>query len=323
VHWFESVSEYTWRNCLEIANGHQIAMDFEGCVQCCLSYLQRYLIPPSNETVAHAAISKSLRVIFACGGNGSRWGRFLNMPKQQVDTGDGLPLIQRTINQFRCYMPDAPFHILIREGGYKDFNNINSANIITTVMNDATNAGIEVLENVLVNPLTQSNILIIYGDVYFSKSAVETIVKTICGECNHPKYFGRKHQNKQFGNNGGEIFGVYIPFQQQELLLTYYKFIDRMYLGFPMYRRSSWEVLALLGLMHKQETGEHGYPYLLDNDARNTYNQIIKVLQEREFNPMTWIEIDDETEDFDFPCEYINRLMLTVHRVGITLDSQM
>ena len=310
------MSEYTWRNCLEIARGQQSAMDFEGCVRCCLSYLHRYLIPPSNETVAHAAIPKSLRVIFACGGNGSRWGRFLNMPKQQVDTGDGLPLIQRTINQFRCYMPEVPFHILIREGGYEDFNNINSANIISTVMNDETPVGIEVLENVLRSPTVQSDVLLIYGDVYFSKSAVETIVKTICGECNHPKYFGRKHQNKNFGNNGGEIFGIYIPFRQQELLLMYYKFINRIYLGFPMYRVSGWEVLALLGLLNKSNTGELVHPCLIENNAVSTYNQLVEVFIKREFNPMTWIEIDDETEDFDFPYEYLQRLGWTVKWVG-------
>ena len=162
----------------------------------------------------------------------------------------------------------------------------------------------------------QSDVLLIYGDVYFSETAVETIVKTISGECNYPKYFGRKHQNKQFANNGGEIFGVYIPFHQQELLLMYYKFIKRIYLGFPLHRVSSWEVLALLGLLNTSNTGELVYPCLIGNDAGETFNQLAGIFVKREFNLMTWIEIDDETEDFDYPYEYLHRLGRTIVWVG-------
>ena len=314
---------YTFQTCRTAAKEHLRAMEFEKYVECCLSFLSNHLLPPTKVINANVSLLKSLRVIIPCGGKGTRWKRFLNIPKQQINMGDGMPLVQRTINQFRCYMPEVPFHILIRKDAHVDFNNINGTNFLDTLPGEEESVVMEVLENLLVNPLKQSDVLLIFGDVYFSESAVETIVKTVSGECNYLKYFGRKHQNKKFWNNGGEIFGIYIPFHQQELLLAYYKFIHRMYFGFPMHRVSGWEVLALLGLMHKHEEGELGYPYLLDNDAGNTYNHIIKVLQEREFAPMTWIEIDDETEDFDFPCEYIDRLMLTVHRVGIMLDSQI
>ncbi len=246
----------------------------------------------------------------------------MNTPKQQVNMGDGLPLVQRTINQFRAYMPGVDFTVLVKEGAMKSFGNIKDANLASTVTNDETPVGIEVLENQLHSPTTQSNILWIYGDVFFSESAVATIAKTVSGDCKHPKFFGRKHRNQKFGNTGGELFGAYVPLRQQPLLREYYNFVDRLYLGFPMHRRSSWEVLALLGLINKSETGEFGHPCLIDNDAEKTYNQLIRVFQERKFNPLTWIEIDDETEDFDFPCEYIERLLRTVVWVGATLDSR-
>ncbi len=317
-----SLMEYAWRNTLDTARAHARAMEFEECVECCLAYLGRHLSPPSNKIVASAITPKSLRVIFPCGGNGSRWGRFLNIPKHQVNMGDGIPLIQRTINQFRSYMPDVDFTVLVKEDAMENFKNITDADLASTVMNDETPVGTEVLENMLHSRIMQSDILWIYGDVFFSESAVASIAKTTSADCRHPKFFGRKYRNQKFGNTGGEIFGVYAPLHQQPLLREYYSFIDRLYLGFPMHRRSSWEVLALLGLADKHGTGELRRPRLIDNDAEQTYNQLIRVFQERRFDPMTWVEIDDETEDFDFPCEYIERLLRTVIGVGVTLDSR-
>ena len=309
-------NEYTWQTCLTAAQEHWRAMEFEKFTECCLSFLSNHLLPPTKVINANVSLSKSLRVILPCGGKGSRWKRFLNRPKQQINMGDGLPLVQRTINQFRSYMPEVPFHILTRKDANEEFSNINGTNFLDTCLGEEVNVVVEVLENILINSLTQSDLLIIYGDVYFSELAVETIVKTISGECNYPKYFGRKHQNKNFRNNYGEIFGIYIPFRQQELLLTYYKFINRMYLGFPLPRVSSWEVVALLGLLNKSNTGELVYPFLIGNDAVNTYNQLAEVFIKREFNTMTWMEIDDETEDFDHPYEYLQRLGWTVEWVG-------
>ena len=309
-------NEYTWQTCRMAAQEHWRAMEFEKYTECCLSFLSNHLLSPTKVINANVSLSKSLRVILPCGGTGSRWKRFLNIPKQQINMGDGLPLVQRTINQFRSYMPEVPFHILISKDANEDFNNINSANFLDTLLGEEEQVVVEVLENILVNPLMQSDVLLIYGDVYFSESAVETIVKTVCGECNYPKYFGRKHQNKNFGNNGGEIFGIYIPFRHQELLLMYYKFINSMYFGFPLHSISSWEVLALLGLLNKSNTGELVHPCLIENNAVSTYNQLVEVFRKREFNPMTWIEIDDETEDFDFPYEYLQRLGWTVKWVG-------
>ena len=316
-----SLNKYTWQNCLGQAQEYARVMEFEKYAECCLSFLSNHSLSPTTVINANVSLSKSLRVIIPCGGKGSRWKRFLNIPKQQINMGDGLPLVQRTINQFRSFMPEIPFQILIRKDANDDFSNIIGTNFLYTLLGEEETVVMEVLENILVNPLMQSDVLLIFGDVYFSESAVETIVKTVSGECNYPKFFGRKHQNKQFANNGGEIFGVYIPFHQQELLLMYYKFIKRTYLGFPLHRVSSWEVLALLGLLNKSNTQELVYPFLIGNDAGETFNQLAGIFVKREFNIMTWIEIDDETEDFDYPYEYLHRLGRSVVWVGEKLDS--
>ena len=316
------ISEYTWKDCLDLARRHGRAMNFEKCAECCLAYLGRHLVPPSSDVVANAIMPRSLKVVFACGGNGSRWGRFMNTQKQLVNTGDGLSLIQRTINQFRSCMPTADFTILCKESTQERFKNISGASISLTIMDEETPVGIEILEGTLQNPGSDSDILWIYGDVYFSESAVSTIVSAVSGDCRYPKFFGRKHRNHKFGNTGGELFGVYAPMHQQSLLREYYDFIERLYIGFPLRRRSSWEVLALLGLMTKQRGRHIPRPYLVEDDAEKTYNELVKVFQAREFAPFTWIEIDDETEDFDYPCEYLERLLRTVVQVGITLDSR-
>lgn len=316
------MSIFTWRNCIDLAQKHARAMDFEESVECCIAYLEKHLVSPSNDVVADAITPKSLKVIFACGGNGSRWGGFMNTQKQLVNTGDGLPLVQRTVNQFRSYMPNTDFQILCKESTKERFRNITDSSILLTIMDDETPVGIEILKGELQRTVSNSDILWVYGDVYFSESAISKIVRTISRESGYPTFFGRKYGNHQFGNTGGEIFGVYAPLHRQSLLCKYYEFIDRLYIGLPMHRRSSWEVVALLGLVIKLEGGEIVNPYLIDDDAGKTYTQLMRVFQTREFDPLTWIEIDDETEDFDFPCEYLERLFWTVIRTGRTLDSR-
>ena len=41
------------------------------------------------------------------------------------------------------------------------------------------------------------------------------------------------------------------------------------------------------------------------------------IFSARDFSSNLWVEIDDSTEDFDFPIEYITRLFLNVERVGL------
>jgi hypothetical protein len=297
-------------------------MDFEGCVQCCLSYLQRYLIPPSNETVAHAAISKSLRVIFACGGNSSRWDSFLGIPKQLVDTGDGLPLIQRTINQFDSKFKDSDFNLLIKAEEEHDFKQVSVAKRIHRHDSLDRTAGIEVLSYASKSVPEEYNILWVNGDVYFSDLAINLITTSIAPSPSNPCFFGRKAKNDRYGNSGGEHFACYIPGTFRSRVLDYYRFLKRLYVGIPLHKCSTWELASFVSIMFNDKNLILPPPQLIDNDAGKTYNLIAEIREEKKFHPKLWVDIDDETEDFDFPYEYIERIYRTVAWVGATIDSR-
>jgi hypothetical protein len=186
-------------------------MQYEEVVRCCLDYLNRHLTAPSSKPVVDSRSQAKLHIIFACGGNGARWDRFLGLPKQKVDTGDGVPLIQRTINQFSSRFPGVSLSILLRKSDKNDFCDIQNIGRIYTTQGPDTPVCIEILETIRRSPMLYSDILWVYGDVFFSELAVFTIMDTLLSNPQEIKYFGRKQINPKYGNTGGEIFAVFAP----------------------------------------------------------------------------------------------------------------
>ena len=141
-------NKISWSDCRRIAVEHASLMQYEEVVRCCLDYLNRHLTAPSSKPVVDSRSQAKLHIIFACGGNGARWDRFLGLPKQKVDTGDGVPLIQRTINQFSSRFPGVLLSILLRKSDENDFCDIQNIGRIYTTQGPDTPEGIEILETI-------------------------------------------------------------------------------------------------------------------------------------------------------------------------------
>jgi hypothetical protein len=309
----------SWRDCLETARGYARNMEFEKGIDCCLIYLHERLVPPP-ELLDNAELVDNLKIVFACGGNASRWDDFLGIPKQLVDTGDGLPLIQRSINQFKSKMIGPSFELLTQRRYLNQFEFIEGADIVCRQESRNRCVGIEVLNFTSRDYPDDIDILWVYGDVYFSDSAIETITERLRVDRSNLQVFGRKRKNEAYGNTGGEDFAVYVPSNLRGYLREYYAFLQRVYIGTPLHRCSVWELISLISFL-RRDTGEefpsvNQYQSCIDR----CYTELVNTLHSKDFVDDLWTEINDETEDFDFPCEYIERIYRMVAWVGQSLE---
>lgn len=309
----------SWQECLEVARHHASVMEFEASIECCLNFLHQHLIPPPT-TGERKRILNSLSIVFACGGNGSRWDNFLELPKQMVDTGDGLPLVKRTINQFNARVEGTMFSAIIRKESQSLFEKISDIPLVHRQDSLDRPVAIEILTHASKHIPADRDLLFAFGDVYFSDSAVETILNSISAGQALPCFFGRKFKNDAYGNTGGEVFAVFVPATLRDKLLAYCNLIKRLYIGTPIHRCSTWEVASLASAMIHKSVDILPDPQLLESSVAKTYEAVTQRLHERDFDERLWVEINDETEDFDFPCEYIERVFRTVGWVGRALD---
>ena len=309
----------SWHDILRNARQEAEQMQFEASINTCLNYLHKYIPHPTHSPSEKLVNSIKTNIFLACGGTTSRWMNFMNVSKQMVDTGDGTPLIQRTINQFSPYFQNADLYLIANQHD-SSFSSIQGAEIIRKRSSADRPAAIEALEYSREALSEESNILLIYGDVYFSDQAVEKIAEYIRHNNSTFTLFGRKQMNPQYGNNGGEKFAAYFPRDSLYTLLEYYKLLKNLYLGTPVHKYGTWELISLISALKKDSSCKLPDPTLINGKASITYQELANTRSSKEFHQLHWLEIDDETEDFDFPCEYIERIFRTVAWVGKTLD---
>jgi len=238
----------------------------------------------------------------------------MGVPKQLVDCGERVPLIQRTLDQFSQALPGAEFYLLIGEDQTKGFEIINGCHLISRNYPADHSLGIEVFGHHAARQLDDADILVLYGDIFFSNAAI-ICIQDHCRHAKGIRNFGRKWKNPVHENNGGENFGWFIPLDQKDIILDWYLLTEKIYTGTPLFRHSSWEVVALIswartkGITNPSDFRRAG---ISPSDA---CRGLVKTFERRDFDENLWVEIDDETEDFDFPIEYLNRLRLMVKRL--------
>lgn len=310
----QSSDSNAWKETLSRSQNYAKKMQYEEAVQCCIDFLHNHLTPPAPQQ-GRRKIAQDLNIIFACGGNASRWGNFLEIPKQLIDAGDGLPLVQRSINQFQSALPGAALYLLTKNG-INDFESIEGVTFVSRKDDTERRILEEVLGHTRKSLRSERDILLIYGDVYFSDEAVRRIRNKVLLNSTTVALFGRRHHNALYGNTGGEDFGVYAPRNSWELILDYHALLKRLYIGNRLYRYGTWEFITLLSALKQAGLPGDHRPCLINDDVLQTIRAMGRVWTHKDFDSNHWVDIDDETEDFDFPCEYIERVMRMVQWVG-------
>lgn len=208
------------------------------------------------------------RVIICCAGSAQRWGNYLGVPKHLVPV-DGVPLVQRTVDQ-------------LRTRGFVDIK-LTLPGLDMRYPSEA--AGVDQvtpLPSMFILPDTgwggaaaywhqQETTRVLLGDVCFSEAAMDAIA---AAPADKALWFGRKGD----GSLGkyGEIFAASIPAEQQAAMRSAAATVVSLRRDKLISRITGWELYAVV----------NGIDPTTIVPGPN------------------WVDIDDETEDFDFREEY-------------------
>ena len=133
--------------------------------------------------------------------------------------------------------------------------------------------------------------LILLGDVLFTEQCAAKIRDTIDHAPNDLLVFGRKGASPITGCAWGELFAFYIP---RSYLSSWTKAIsvtEALYRAGKLSRFSGWEIICCI------------YSGAANDLSRAPDAKIRKAFQTKQF-PDSFIEINDETDDFDYPEDY-------------------
>lgn len=210
-----------------------------------------------------------MRAILLCGGRETRWGNYLGCPKQLIPI-NGVPILRRTVKQLQ----DRGVHDITIVGKDARFTASGAATLFLTdeqLWPTGSDADKFLSSRHLWD--REGRTLVVYGDCYFTERAMDTIVMDTDRSW---KLFCRFGPNDREGNpQGGECFvQSFFPEHIEEHELA-------------LWRIASLNLEQCGGWEHYRAI--NGVP----DDKLRTHVRL-----ERHH------EIDDLTDDFDFPSDY-------------------
>jgi hypothetical protein len=210
------------------------------------------------------------RVLILAAGSGERWANHLGVPKHLIDI-DGERLVQRTARQFSKYVTEE-----VTVVGPEDERYFND---YATHYTPRANLKTEI-DKFLSSMLLwgDQNVVLVFGDVYFTDEAVETIM-THSGDWT---FFCRPSGSEITGKNWREIYAFFVP---------------------PHNRRVVRDAIKRLSLVDVDAGGWALFRKLVTGNHNKT-NEADKAI----FKAGHHVVIDDLTEDFDYPSDYDNWL---------------
>ena len=213
--------------------------------------------------------------IILCGGESSRWNNYLDVPVKHLIEVEGEILLARTLRQVAAFKPDKT--IIVVHQDHKDlFTPYVGVKCELFVIKTLLRRPTEAWKYFSSEPLWQpgDNTINLLGDVWFSDEAIKSVFETPVQDW---LAFGRPNPSGLTGCAYGEIFAHKFndPDDHREKFIL----LDYLYkIGECRRTASGWSHYHLM----------HG----LDPKKQN-------------IGPR-FVEIDDFTEDFDYPEDYDN-----------------
>ena len=213
------------------------------------------------------------RAIIICAGEASRWGNHLDTPKHLIEI-EGERILNRTVRLLN-ERGIKDVHVVVKE--QDDRYSIEGSRLAIVKPDYEKNADADKFLSSQDLWNTNGRTIVLYGDVYFSDQAMNTI-------CNHNKsewtLFCRPGPSKITGTPWGECFAQ--------------SFINR-----DIYRhRTALERIARLykeGILKRCGGWEH---------YRAMVNRPDEAMRAHAMTT-NFVEIDDWTDDFDYPKDLI------------------
>lgn len=233
----------------------------------------KLIIADARTGKEHASFNRSVDVIILCGGEATRWGSHLGIQQKQLISVEGEILLNRTLNQIKKYSP-RKITVLIRSEDADAFKKYCPEGVrlehVGNPSNDETPAWKYLSSEQYWN--REGVTISLLGDVWFSDDAMERIFNEDAGDW---LAFGRSTGSEYTGCPYEEIFAH--KFTNVDKHSYSLRLLDELYLAKLCYVHASGWALS----------------QLMSNEDPN--------LQSVGIN---FVEINDFTEDFDFPEDY-------------------
>ena len=206
-----------------------------------------------------------MRTVVIAAGDGSRWGDYLGVPKHLVPI-DGIPLLEHTVSQFSRYG-----QVLIAGPDDPRYQVAGGELVPVRVRPEWGDADKFLSSAHLWNPTGRT--VVAYGDVWFTRSAVAAIVEPRPGWWNYSRLGPSTHTGCEWGEN----FAVgFWPDDHDATLAALVALADGHESG-RLWRTGGWELYRVMcGLDPAADHADYGRR----------------------------VEIDDMTDDFDFPEDF-------------------
>jgi hypothetical protein len=222
-----------------------------------------------------------MKILIACSGNGSRWDNYMNIPKHLINI-NGEILLHRTVRLIKKVsdLSEIPVEICIvsfEEGLYKvDETTLIKPNIDSFHRNAYFGSPFLYVSK---DWWSKDDVtVILFGDVYFTEEAMNTILKTTSSSY---LFFGREKGSSITGGRWGEIFAISFVPEFHKKLCNVLDELKKMKDCGILQRFLHWEIYRKL-------------------QSINLFEHRIKG---------NFIEINDFTEDFDDSDDYNDWIM--------------
>jgi hypothetical protein len=205
--------------------------------------------------------------IIIAAGEGTRWNNYLGIPKHLISI-DGETLIERTVSLLRKYSIDDIYVV-----SNTDYQIANTKWYKPKLNKDNYDADKFLSSIELCNKSGRT--ITLFGDVFFTEDAIKTIV----ADSSEWAVFGRHSKSSITGKPDGEIFAHSFLYTALPKHIEMLHYIIQLYKEKIIKRCIGWEHYRAYSGATKEDVGKH-----------IKYN--------------TFVEIDDWTEDFDWPIDY-------------------
>jgi hypothetical protein len=206
-------------------------------------------------------------VIILAGGAGTRWGNHTGKQKHLLEV-DGERLIDRTVRLARKYAEHTNIHV-VSEGLFVGGTQAVRPRTVLGTDHDKLAAYSHYWDSA-------SRTVILWGDIWLSEAGAE---KIFTDESDDILWFGRLGPSYITGKRYGEFWAVGFTAEASSDFAAAVRVAARRFKRGEIPRDNSWSVYFTL----------HPECKLLDG----TYGRA-----------KTWREVDDQTEDFDFPHDW-------------------
>lgn len=223
-----------------------------------------------------------MKAIIVCAGEATRWGGYLGVTKHLAEIS-GEPILHRTVRLIREHHTPVPgdpdLSIFVVAPAGDDRYNVDGATTFIPT-NDPAHHDLNKFLNSreLWETKGARRTLVVYGDVYFTDYAMRTIMTD---QHKDWRLYGRAFNSTPMAAECGECFAFsWYPWQNPRMLAACRRVV-RLYDEGLIWRTGGWELYRAIICLPDEMMRDH----LVSGQC-------------------FW-SIDDHTEDFDFPEDYM------------------